>query len=215
MELKEIVDVFLHLDKHLTEITTQYQGWTYAILFAIIFIETGFVVMPFLPGDSLLFAAGAIAALDNSPINVAVMMALLFIAAVSGDTLNYHIGKWIGPKAFSGKVPLLKVEYLNQTQAFYNKHGGKTIIMARFVPIVRTFAPFVAGIGTMNYGKFISYNVIGGAVWIVLLTLAGYWFGNIEMVKKNFSVVVLAIIFISVLPIIIEAVKAQLGKKSA
>ncbi len=215
MELKDIIDVFLHLDKHLTEITTNYQGWTYAILFAIIFIETGFVVMPFLPGDSLLFAAGAIAALDGSPINVVVLMALLFIAAVTGDTLNYHIGKWIGPKAFSGKVPFLKVEYLEQTQAFYNKHGGKTIIMARFVPIIRTFAPFVAGIGTMNYGKFISYNVIGGAVWIVLLTLAGFWFGNIEVVKKNFSVVILAIIFISVLPIIMEAVKAQLRKRAA
>ena len=214
MELKDIIDVFLHLDKHLTEITTNYQAWTYAILFAIIFIETGLVVMPFLPGDSLLFAAGAIAALDGSPINVVVLMALLFVAAVTGDTLNYHIGKWIGPRAFSGKVPLLKVEYLQQTQAFYDKHGGKTIIMARFVPIIRTFAPFVAGIGTMVYGKFISYNVIGGAVWIVLLTLAGYWFGNIEVVKKNFSVVILAIIFISVLPIILEAVKAQLRKKA-
>lgn len=210
MELfQQFIDIMLHLDKHLTEIVSQYGTLTYIILFAIIFAETGLVVTPFLPGDSLLFATGAVAALPNSPINIHFMVLLLFVAAVLGDTVNYHIGKFIGPVAFSGKFKLLKKSYLEQTQAFFDKHGGKAIIFARFVPIVRTFAPFVGGVGTMNYGKFISFNVIGGAIWVGAFMYMGYFFGNLEYVRKNFTLLILAIIVLSVLPAVFEVIRAK------
>ncbi len=205
--LKQLIDVFLHLDKHLAEVTRDYGAWTNAFLFAIVFCETGLVVTPFLPGDSLLFTAGALASLGT--LNVWVLFLLLSLAAVLGDTANYWIGKKIGPRAFDGTVRFLKQEHLRKTEAFYEKHGKKTIILARFVPIVRTFAPFVAGIGTMNYGTFLAYNVIGGVAWVAICLAAGFFFGNIPVVKANFSLVVLAIVFISTLPIVIEGLRAR------
>lgn len=205
--LQQAVEVFLHLDRHLTEITSQYGTWTYAILFLIIFAETGLVVTPFLPGDSLLFAAGAIAALGG--LDVRVLVLLLVVAAILGDTVNYWIGARIGRRAFRGDIRFIKQEYLLRTEHFYEKHGGKTIILARFVPIIRTFAPFVAGVGIMEYRRFLLFNVVGGVVWVTLFTLAGYFFGNLPVVKQNFSLVVLAIIVLSVLPIVIEVVKAR------
>lgn len=208
-----IIDLFLHLDKHLTQIISQYGTWTYLILFLVIFIETGVVVMPFLPGDSLLFAAGALAANPENNLNVALLMLLLFIAAFLGDTLNYTIGDYLGPKVFRRDYRFLKREYLLQTQAFYDKHGGKTIIFARFIPIIRTFAPFVAGVGTMKYSKFISYNIIGGFLWVVAFTMIGYFFGNLPIVKKNFTLVIFAIILISVMPPIYEFLKHKFAKK--
>jgi membrane-associated protein len=207
--LKEILDFILHLDKHLGAIIQDYGTWTYAILFLIIFVETGVVVLPFLPGDSLLFAAGSLAALPGSPLNVWVMMGLLIVAAVLGDTLNYHIGDYLGPRVFRENSRFLKREHLVRTQEFYEKHGAKTIILARFIPIIRTFAPFVAGVGTMSYTKFLSYNVVGGILWVVLLTGAGYFFGTIPIVQKNFSLVVLAIIALSLLPVVFEFVKSR------
>ena len=181
--------------------------WTYALLFLIIFLETGLVVTPFLPGDSLLFAAGSFAALGVlSPI---VLVILLSIAAILGDTVNYWIGHYIGPRAFSGNVRFLKKEYLDKTHEFYEKHGGKTIILARFVPIVRTFAPFVAGVGAMTYSKFILYNVVGGIVWVNIFVWLGYFFGNLPFVKKNFEIAILAIIFLSVMPMVYEFLKAK------
>ena len=179
--------------------------WIYASLFAIVFCETGLVVTPFLPGDSLLFAAGTVAAIGD--LNVWGLGFLLFVAAVIGDTVNYHVGKWIGPPALSGKYRFLKKEHLDKTQAFYAKHGGKAIILARFVPIVRTFAPFVAGVGSMDYGKFLFYNVFGAFLWIVLFVGAGYIFGNLPFVRDHFSKVIMAIIVISVLPIVYEVAK--------
>ncbi|SNC75748.1 membrane-associated protein [Hymenobacter gelipurpurascens] len=205
----EIVDFVLHLDKHLAALIQDYGAWTYAILFLIIFVETGVVVLPFLPGDSLLFAAGSLAALPGSPLNVWVMMGLLILAAVLGDTLNYHIGDYLGPRVFTGSSRFLKREHLEKTQAFYQKHGAKTIILARFIPIIRTFAPFVAGVGTMSYTKFLSYNVVGAVAWVVLLTGAGYFFGSMPFVQKNFSLVVVAIIVLSVLPAVWEFFKAR------
>ncbi len=214
--IKQLIDFILHIDKHLAELISQYGTLTYIILFVIIFVETGLVVMPFLPGDSLLFAAGAFAALSkNQDLNIYYLLPLLFVAAFLGDTLNYTIGKYIGPRAFSGKVKFLKKEYLDQTQAFFDKHGGKSIIYARFVPIVRTFAPFVAGVGSMNYGKFISFNIIGGLVWVLGLTLAGYFFGTIPIIRNNFETVIILIILISVLPPIIEYIRHRLAKKTA
>jgi membrane-associated protein len=209
-----LIDIFLHLDKHLTEVVNQYHTLTYLILFAIIFAETGLVVIPFLPGDSLLFMAGSLCALDNAELNVWYLGIMLFVAAVLGDTLNYAIGKAIGPRAFSGTIPFLNKGHLQKTEDFFAKYGGKTIILARFVPIVRTFAPFVAGIGTMHYRRFITYNLVGGFIWVLAGLAAGYAFGNIEIVKKNFSVVVIAIVLISLLPIGIEALRAR-AKKSA
>ncbi len=205
--LKQLIDVFLHIDKHLAEVTRDYGAWTNAILFAIVFCETGLVVTPFLPGDSLLFTAGALASLGT--LNVWVLFLLLSVAAILGDTVNYWIGKKIGPRAFDGTVKFLKQEHLRKTEAFYEKHGKKTIILARFVPIVRTFAPFVAGVGSMAYGTFIAYNVIGGVAWVAICVFSGYFFGNIPIVKKNFSLVILAIIGISVLPLAWEWWKAR------
>lgn len=211
--LKSFLDFFLHLDDHLRQIITDYQNWTYLILFLIIFIETGLVIWPFLPGDSLLFAVGTFAA--TGELNLAILLVLLFIAAVLGDTVNYLIGKYFGEKMlqfkFRGKN-LVKEKHMEKTHSFYEKHGPKTIILARFVPIVRTFAPFVAGIGKMHYGKFITYNIVGGFIWVVGITLLGYFFGNIPIVADNFEIVVLAIIGISVLPIIFELVKGYFSK---
>ncbi|HWV74323.1 MAG TPA: DedA family protein, partial [Pseudosphingobacterium sp.] len=191
--ISAIIDFILHIDKHLVEIVNDYQTWTYLILFLIIFAETGLVVTPFLPGDSLLFAAGAIVAKPDTDLNIFVMCGLLIIAAILGDLVNYHIGKYVGPKAFSGKYKLLKKEYLERTQSFYIKHGGKTIIYARFIPIVRTFAPFVAGIGTMTYSKFASFNIVGGFVWVSAFLFLGYYFGGLPLIKNNFTYVIFAI----------------------
>ncbi len=197
--LQYVVDLFLHLDKHLQAVTTQYQAWTYLILFAIIFAETGLVFTPFLPGDSLLFAAGAIASLGD--LNVIGLFVLLSVAGIIGDTVNYWIGKYLGHAIVRrGDTWYFKRRYLDETHAFFERYGGMTIIIARFVPIVRTFAPFVAGIGAMTYSRFIAYNVIGGILWVGICLFAGYFFGQIPFVKKNFSLVVLAIIFVSILP---------------
>lgn len=204
-QIKFLFDLFLHLDEYMAGIIQQYGTWTYVILFGVIFMETGFVVTPFLPGDSLLFAAGTFAGLGS--LNVWLLIVLLIIAAIAGDTVNYWIGHYMGDRAYN--VKWVKKEYLDRTHAFFEKHGGKTIFLARFVPIVRTFAPFVAGMGRMSYGYFFSYNVIGGIVWVVTFTLLGYFFGNLEFVKRNFELVIIAIILISVLPAVWEGLKAQ------
>ncbi|MBI2759646.1 MAG: DedA family protein [Chloroflexi bacterium] len=206
--LKNLLDIFLRLDKYLADIIVQYGAWTYGILFLVIFMETGFVVTPFLPGDSLLFAAGTFAALGS--LNIWLLLGLLMIAAVGGDTVNYWIGHYLGDRAYN--VKWIKREYLDRTHAFFEKHGGKTIFLARFVPIVRTFAPFVAGMGRMSYGYFFSYNVFGGITWVALFTLAGYFFGNIPFIKNNFEFVIIAIILISILPMAWEAIKARREK---
>lgn len=206
--IKSFIDIFIHLDEHLKIIIEKYGTTTYIILFLIIFIETGLIIMPFLPGDSLLFAAGSFAGLGM--LNLAYLMILLFIAAVLGDTVNYFCGKKIGLRALKWKIgdrQLVKQKHIDQTHAFYEKYGSKTIIIARFVPIVRTFAPFVAGIGEMNYRKFIIYNVVGGFIWVTGLLSLGYFFGGLEIVKNNFETVIFAIIFISILPIIVELIK--------
>lgn len=213
--ISNFVDLFLHLDEHLNTVISTYGTWTYLLLFLIIFMETGLVVTPFLPGDSLLFAAGTFAGMGS--LNVWVLFISLSLAAIIGDTVNYWIGHYIGPRAFSGDVRFLKKEYLDRTHAFYEKHGGKTIILARFVPIVRTFAPFVAGIGAMTYGKFITYNIVGGIAWVGLFTFLGYFFGSLPFVQDNFSLVVIAIIIISVMPAVYEILKerAQNARKSS
>jgi membrane-associated protein len=200
--LHSLLDLFLHLDQHLIELVSQYGGWIYGILFAIVFCETGLVVTPFLPGDSLLFAAGSLAAIGQ--MNVHLLFVSLTVAAVLGDTVNYACGRYFGEAAFAENARVLKKEYLDRTHRFYEKHGGKTIILARFVPIVRTFAPFVAGAGRMNYGHFFSYNVIGGVAWTAIFIYGGYFFGNLPVVKQNFTLVILAIIFLSILPGIVE-----------
>lgn len=210
MELIQfLIDFVLHMDKHLAQIITQAGNWTYLILFGVIFAETGLVVTPFLPGDSLLFAAGSLVALEGSTLNIGLLWVILAVAAVLGDTVNYEIGKYIGPKAFTSNSRFLKREYLDRTHAFYEKHGGITIFLARFIPIIRTFAPFVAGIGKMSYWHFISYNFFGGVVWTALFTFGGYFFGNLPIVKNNFSFVIFAIIFISVIPAVVEVIKGK------
>ena len=203
--MTQVIDLFLHLDHHLVEIFTKYGVWTYAILFLIIFLETGIVVTPFLPGDSLLFAAGALCA--SGGLNPVLLFVLLATAAILGDTVNYAIGRATGPRVFREDVRWLKREYLERTHRFYEKHGGKTIILARFVPIVRTFAPFVAGVGTMSYGRFVMYNVVGGIVWTALFIFGGYFFGNLPIVKENFTFVILGIIFVSIVPFAVEAAR--------
>ena len=205
--IKFLIDFVLHMDVYLNDIIANYGVWTYGILFFIIFLETGFVITPFLPGDSLLFAAGTFAALGS--LNPIYLFLLLSVAAVIGDTVNYSIGHYIGPKAFSGEIKFLKKDHLDKTQEFYDKHGGKTIILARFIPIIRTFAPFVAGIGTMKYSKFILYNVVGGISWVAIFISLGYFFGNIPFVAKNFELVIFAIIFISFIPPVLEFFKAR------
>ena len=211
--IQTLIDFVLHIDDHLVEIVNNYQTWTYLILFLIIFAETGFVVTPFLPGDSLLFAAGAIIAKPETDLNIYFMCVLLITAGILGDMVNYHIGKYVGPKAFSGKIKFLKKEYLDKTQDFYDKHGGKTIIYARFIPIVRTFAPFIAGIGTMTYSRFSSYNVVGAILWVVSFLFLGYFFGGLPIIKDNFTLVIFAIIILSVLPPLIEVLRSK--KKTA
>jgi len=212
--IAKIIDIALHLDKYLSAIIQQYGAWTYGILFAVIFIETGLVVMPFLPGDSLLFAAGTFAALKA--LNIVWLIALLAAAAIIGDTVNYWVGHYLGPKVFyKEKSRIFKKEYLDRTHAFFERYGGKTIIIARFVPIVRSFAPLVAGIGRMSYGKFLAYNVVGGIGWVLLLTGAGYFFGNIPVVRKNFSLVIMAIIIISTIPAVTEALRHRKKKPAA
>lgn len=208
MELiNQIIDIFLHLDEYLGTVIQNYGVWTYGLLFAVIFMETGFVVTPFLPGDSLIFAAGTFAGFGD--LNIWLLYLLLVGAAVLGDTVNYWIGHYIGPRAFSGNVRFLKKEYLDRTHEFYERHGGKTIILARFVPIVRTFAPFVAGIGAMSYPHFISFNVIGGVLWVSIFLFLGYFFGSLPFVQNNFSLVVIVIIAISVLPMVYEYIKER------
>jgi membrane-associated protein len=211
--IKALIDFILHIDQHLVEIVSNYKTWTYLILFLIIFAETGLVVTPFLPGDSLLFAAGAIIAKPDSNMNIVVACVLLCIAAVLGDLVNYHVGKYIGPKAFSGRYRFLKKEYLERTQEFYYKHGGKTIIYARFIPIIRTFAPFVAGIGTMSYLRFATYNIFGGIAWVVSFLLLGFFFGSLPVIKDNFTYVIFGIIIVSVLPPVIEVIRGNRKKE--
>ena len=211
--LASLIDFILHIDRHLIELAQTYGLWIYAILFLIVFCETGLVVTPFLPGDSLLFAAGAVAALGG--MNVHIAAALLLAAAVIGDAANFAIGKYFGEKLFAKPDSrVFKREYLDKTHAFYEKYGGKTIILARFVPIVRTFAPFVAGMGNMHYGRFIRYNIIGALMWVGLLTYAGYFFGELPVVKNNFGLVVIGIIAVSVLPMAVEIAKAKWGTKA-
>jgi membrane-associated protein len=215
MELiRQFIDFFIHLDTHLAEIIQKYGTGTYIILFLIIFAETGLVVMPLLPGDSLLFAAGIFARLGD--LDPWVLTGLLIAAAILGDTVNYWVGKRVGPRAFTADSRIFKRKYLDRTRGFYARHGGKTIILARFVPIVRTFAPFVAGVGEMHYGRFLAYNVVGGVVWVTLLVWAGYLFGDIPVVRERFELVILAIIGISVLPIAIELLKGwkERGKET-
>ncbi len=206
--LKDSADIILHLDKYLDSIIRNYGSLTYVILFLIVFCETGLVVTPILPGDSLLFATGTVAALGS--LDLSLIIILLSIAAIAGDTVNYWIGYLVGPKVFSKeKSRLFNKEYLDRTHRFYQKYGGKTIIIARFIPIIRTFAPFVAGIGCMTYKRFIAYNVLGGIGWIVTFVLGGYFFGNIPLVKNNFALIILAIIIISILPAIIEYLRQR------
>lgn len=208
----KLIQIFLHLDKYLGEVIRNYGTWAYLLLFLIIFMETGFVVTPFLPGDSLIFAAGTFAGMGV--LKIGVLWILLCLAAVAGDTVNYWIGHFIGPKAFSGQVRFLRKEYLDRTHAFFERHGGKTIIIARFVPIIRTFAPFVAGIGAMSYGHFIAYNVIGGVSWVSLFLFGGFFFGGLKFVQDNFSFVVIAIILISIMPAVIEFIKERSRRSS-
>jgi membrane-associated protein len=211
MELiQQAIDIFLHLDAHLNELAGSMGGWLYVLLFLIIFCETGLVITPFLPGDSLLFAIGALAAIDGSPIHLPVILVLLTIAAIAGDAVNYAIGYRVGPRVFSSTTSrLLNKSHLLRTQQFYEKYGGKTIILARFMPIIRTFAPFVAGIGRMRYARFALFNVVGGTVWVAAFALAGYFFGNVPVVKRNFHFVIVAIIIISVMPPVIEFLRAR------
>lgn len=208
--LKFLVDFILHIDVHLAQIIATYGVLTYAILFGIIFMETGLVFTPFLPGDSLLFAAGALAALGN--LNIFVLVGLLFCAALIGDTTNYWIGHFFGKKIVAHPVIPINEEHIKKTEAFFRKYGGKTIIMARFMPFIRTFTPFVAGVGRMGYQKFISYSIFAAALWVSIATFSGYFFGNIPFVRKNFSLVILIVVFISLLPIVIELISKKLRR---
>lgn len=212
--IKDILDYFLHLDDKLEEIIKSYGLWTYLILFLIIFAETGLVITPFLPGDSLLFAAGTFAA--GRGLNVWLLFIILSVAAIIGDTVNYWVGHYVGPKVFyKENVRFLNKKHLERTHAFYEKYGGKTIIIARFIPIIRTFAPFVAGIGSMTYWRFITYNVVGGILWVGICVFAGYFFGNIPIVKNNFSIVIIVIVLISVLPVIVEFIRHRMSRAKA
>ncbi|MBC1371987.1 DedA family protein [Listeria booriae] len=215
--IKALISFIIHIDQHLVEIINTFGIWTYVIIFLIVFIETGLVIFPFLPGDSLLFAAGALAVLPGSDLNIFILLIVLWVAAVIGDTVNYHIGKKIGTSipqdSWLGKV--INQEKMDKAEAFFNKHGGKTIFIARFMPFIRTFAPFVAGASRMNYRYFLNYNILGATVWVLLCTLAGYFFGNIPIVKENFSLVVLGIIFVSILPMIFSFIKSKMDNKKA
>lgn len=205
--IQYLFDLFLHLDKHIAELIQQYDTLTYIILFAVIFAETGFVFTPFLPGDSLLFAAGTLCAVNNSPLNINLLALLLIMAAIVGDNVNYWIGRKFGRKLFEMNLRILKKEYLDRTYSFYDKHGGKTIILARFFPIIRTFSPFVAGIGKMHYKRFLINDIAGGFLWVGLFSYAGFFFGNFEFVKNNFSFIVIAIILISALPAALQVLR--------
>jgi membrane-associated protein len=213
--METLIDLFLHLDVRLTQVVATYGAWVYAVLFVIIFAETGLVVTPFLPGDSLLFAAGALAAAGG--LNVWLVIALLIVAAILGDAVNYAAGRFAGPRIFnatdqaSGWHRLLNREHLQRTHVFFEKYGGKAVVLGRFVPIVRTFVPFVAGAGAMTYAKFAVYNVAGGVIWVGVCTLAGYAFGNVPVVQKNFSLFALGIVFVSVLPIAVEMIRHRLS----
>jgi membrane-associated protein len=204
------IDIVLHLDKHLVDLLTQYHAWIYAILFVVIFSETGLVVTPFLPGDSLLFAVGALSAVDTSgTLSAPVAFVLLSLAAVLGNTVNYAIGRAIGPPAFSGRYRLLKVEYLHRTEEFFKRHGGMAVALSRFMPIIRTFAPFVAGVGRMPYARFLGFNLLGGVLWVALFVWGGYLFGNIPVVKQNFGIVTILIILISLLPLVVTFFRSR------
>ena len=212
--IESLIEFVLHVDRHLLELSHQYGAWMYAILFLIVFCETGLVVTPFLPGDSLLFAIGSLAAIGVLRVELAAPM--LVAAALSGDNVNYWIGRTLGPRLFSGEQSrLFRKEYLVRTQQFYDRHGRKTVVIARFIPIIRTFAPFVAGIGKMRYGTFILFSIIGALVWVVLFVSAGYFFGNLPLVKQNFSLVILAIILLSLLPGVIEYVRHRRQQQEA
>ncbi len=214
MELiHSLIDFILHIDQHLTVLVSEYGTLTFLILFAIIFCETGLVVTPFLPGDSLLFAAGAIAALDGSGLNVHLLVVLMIIAAFTGNLLNYSVGRYIGPRVFEGNYRFIKKEYLDRTKKFFDNYGSMTIVYTRFAPILRTFAPFIAGVGQMKYPRFMLYNFIGGVLWVVIFTYAGYYFGNLPFVQQNFEVIVLGIIGISLIPSIFLFLKTKFAKK--
>jgi membrane-associated protein len=210
--IHSLIDFILHIDKHLAEITSQYQGWTYLILFVIIFAETGFVVTPFLPGDSLLFAAGALIAGGASGLDIHLLAVILIIAAFAGNTVNYMLGNYLGPKVFKEKNKILKLSYYIQTKAFFDKHGGKAVIFSRFMPIIRTIAPFVAGVGRMPIGRYSLYNIIGGVSWIVLFLYGGYLFGGVPFFKNNFSLVAIGIVLLSILPPIFAFIKSRISK---
>jgi membrane-associated protein len=212
--IKQLIDFILHIDKHLEAITAQYQAWTYLILFVIIFAETGFVVTPFLPGDSLLFAAGALIASGSSGLDIKLLGIILIVAAFTGNTLNYFIGSYLGPKVFKEKNKILKLEYYLETKAFFDKHGGKAVILSRFMPIIRTIAPFVAGVGKMPVARYSLYNIIGGAAWIILFLAGGYLLGNISFIKTHISLLGLVIILLSVIPAIVAWVKARAAKRA-
>lgn len=209
--MTQFIDIILHLDQHLLMWIQLFGPWIYVLMFLVIFCETGLVVTPFLPGDSLLFALGALAAMENG-LDVWILLISLTIAGILGDTVNYHIGKYLGPKVFEGNSKVFKKQYLTETQAFYERWGAFTIVAARFAPIVRTFAPFVAGLGSMNYKKFISYNVLGAIAWVFTFILAGYFFGNLPVVKRNFHIVIFGVIGVSLIPMIVPYVKSKLKK---
>jgi membrane-associated protein len=212
--IPDVIDFILHLDRHLFDLCSQYGAWVYAILFVIIFCETGLVVTPFLPGDSLLFAVGSLAAINALDLPTSIV--LMILAAVFGDTVNYWIGNYVGPKVFQKENSrLLNKEYLIRTHRFYENHGGKTIIIARFLPIIRTFAPFVAGIGSMTYRRFLLFNIVGGALWVLLFIPAGYFFGSVPFIKNNFSLVIIALILIPGIPSVVEVIRMQLRKRKA
>lgn len=209
--MSQFLDVILHLDTHLLGWIAMFGPWFYVIMFLIIFCETGLVVTPFLPGDSLLFTLGALAALDNG-LDIWLLLISLTVAGILGDTVNYHVGKYLGVKVFERESRFFKKEYLVQTQAFYDRFGSFTIVAARFAPIARTFAPFVAGIGSMNYKRFISYNIFGAFAWVFTFILAGYFFGNLPVVKRNFHIVIFGVIFVSILPMLVPWIKSKMTK---
>jgi len=213
--IKSLIDFILHIDKHLADIISQYHTLTYLILFVIIFAETGFVITPFLPGDSLLFAAGALIATGNTGLNIYVLALILIIAAFTGNTVNYLLGNYLGPKVFKPENKVLKLDYYLQTKAFFDKHGGKAVIFSRFMPIIRTIAPFVAGVGRMPLVRYSLYNIIGGASWILIFLFTGYWLGNVPFFKAHFSLIALAIIVVSLLPPVVAAINSRLKKNTA
>jgi len=211
--IRYLIDFILHIDRHLLEIVSSYQTWTYLILVMVIFMETGLVVTPFLPGDSLLFAAGTIAAMPGNPLELLPLIIILICAAFGGDNTNYFIGRFLGDKVYEKNYRLIRREYLDKTHVFYEKHGGKTLIIARFMPIIRTFAPFVGGVGRMTYLRFLAFSLTGNVLWVVIFTAGGYFFGNIPIIRNNFTLAILGIIFVSLLPMIIALLKRLFSRK--